>query len=991
MLAGTTRAVFIYHRCKRVKLDTGSRLSFAPPAGLTSFSRRWQSAVPCNPGTDHVDDGDNPDGDSVESEREASLASPVTDHPRRRYGPWHRRWQPNPTAQLGVTSLGNPAEVLMLPSRDRVIPQVPETEVDGDSKPSLQDTIDSERAPLTGHKLKQHIEQIRAKIGKQRGELEKDEWQPVKKALTDGFTNLQLQAYIRAFGGLDRGKWPNTNGKKDMLARLIAEEVWGFVIPSPQKIPGRPEKHAQSFHPVSDTAKLELMLMDPAQPLKKIAENFDVKLDVLLAKSRYALSGLSTDIQKARTAVAAQLQSMQSLQVPLSGHLTKPWQEPGRKHYLSEWLHSLERQYAVKINWIDDSLGMVHRSNSQTLQQVRRDILSSVLPPSGWQKTLIWPELDDSLLEVQPVKTPKELSVVSQSQTLGRLKSSAYSQGGHRLRNSTSTSDVLTRAFFVTTKGQVFSNRQDPYWSQHVEFGQALLPLSRPSKSLSLPILGTTGAVKADPQRKSIPVPHSVGVPEVTIKASKEIESDRAVALGNEPSASDFVGNVPFLSQHISRLHAWDNSAANTAHPGQQIIAVELVPTASPGNPLRSSLPSFNIHFRAIDGTSGKHSRLDVRAITAVHYAKSILVQCPQDVVDLRFREELRQDLLSPSEKWNEPESDHQLLKAAIRQFGLAASKSQTSDWKFRPFVNIPLSESLRRVRARMLTNPGPERPSAGSQSPVKEEILSKVEYVLQSVEVIDVASYRVPVNLKYRVEQEGVVKHGVDQHDFCLDHISYTGPEYSRQVIRLSQQPFLLLPALRTPPASLFIKAALQLAMDFSQNPQRGVLETDSLNDLDFVYDHERAEEAAAKVRAEAATIKVTRPTAAQLAADAAKKAASTSKNSAEQKQKAGFNGSQQKKEAKTLSKATAKADKGQDAGDKTNHPAKKSAKKETSPKQPTRPSASSSMGATEKPFMKGKKAVKPNDNSKKNPGNASMSKKKSSTSFITGQKRRC
>src|SRR4051794_38044052 len=108
----------------------------------------------------------------------------------------YRKFHPDRVAELGLSSLGKPAEVLVLQPRDRRIPRMP-IEDDQEDEPNLLESLQAETAPLDPEQVKQNIEQIKKPFGVGGQTLSEAQWKELKHNLVKGFTHVQLLDYIR--------------------------------------------------------------------------------------------------------------------------------------------------------------------------------------------------------------------------------------------------------------------------------------------------------------------------------------------------------------------------------------------------------------------------------------------------------------------------------------------------------------------------------------------------------------------------------------------------------------------------------------------------------------------------------------------------------------------------------------------------------------------------------------------------------------------------
>ena len=297
MLARATKPVYVCLRCRRNLSRDKFNSSTAAEFFTTPAPRRWQSVAVRHLALDDDDDENHDSGDVSNNSNQAF---------NRPKPHWPRKWMPEPTTELGVDSLGKPTEVLLLPSRDRRIPRVPQSEEkEKVSGTTLHDSINSERAPLSGRKLVENIEQVRNLVGKMRGQLEKHEWTKLRINLTSGFQKAQLVNYLRLRKAEFSPGFPKNNPSKEEIMKFLVEEIWGFTIPSQDESRVRKAGKVKLGWNLRDPAKLKHLITHSTQPLKRIAEQNDVQVDVYASQSRLRVSGGRDDANRALRALVS--------------------------------------------------------------------------------------------------------------------------------------------------------------------------------------------------------------------------------------------------------------------------------------------------------------------------------------------------------------------------------------------------------------------------------------------------------------------------------------------------------------------------------------------------------------------------------------------------------------------------------------------------------------------------------------------------------------
>lgn len=300
MFGRASSATHVCLRC-RSRLIKRPRLWFEP----SPFHYRHQSTLAAQSAEPEAN-GDDPG--SIDSQ-------PNKPQPRPRiYRDKH--WRPAPTKDLGVDSLGTPAEILVLPERKKRPSSRKEEDADldplqhqeaenveqeGSTKPTqlnVQESLAQELRPITIQEVNRNIEIIRDQIGGQGTHLSPARWSRARNSLRDGFTKDQLRRYIQhnlpieKFALKDDPSKLAHATKKDVAAWLL-HSVWDIQSDHPQATPAQPQKSI-----VFSGQDLDIILRGKAQHLADIASQFRVKIDVFRNEARMRVTGSREDIEK---------------------------------------------------------------------------------------------------------------------------------------------------------------------------------------------------------------------------------------------------------------------------------------------------------------------------------------------------------------------------------------------------------------------------------------------------------------------------------------------------------------------------------------------------------------------------------------------------------------------------------------------------------------------------------------------------------------------
>ncbi|EXJ57712.1 uncharacterized protein A1O5_12502 [Cladophialophora psammophila CBS 110553] len=874
MLARAAKPVHVCLRCQR----NLARANFNSPGAAESVNRcvprRWQSAATHPLIHEAVADDDKDNKNFSESNLQPDPTSPPRPSVRRLN---FRKWTPKPTAQLGVNSLGKPAEVLLLPTRDRRIPQVPKDE--GTEKmlgSTLQESIDSENVPLSGQKLAENIEQVRSLVGKMRGQLEKHEWTALKRHLANGFQKAQLKKYIRLRKGNFSSSEDLDKCNKREIIKYLVEEVWGFTTPVQDESAAPPGKQSKMVLSLREPVKLDHLLMHPSEPLKRIAEELDVQFDVYPSQCRIRAMGSKANAQQALQRISRYTKNLGQIVIQLKGSRYAMYQDPASKDYLNAYLKSIQRKYqGLNIGMDEQCIRIVHLGNPRGADQARREILLSVPTENLSEKSAIWPPMGISATALQPFPTPSEFPAILHHSQWARLVSSSPSSKTSKAitRKTAALAPLLQglrETFDPSTRIHNTGNRQELYYDMAARFGQALiqkLPRAveggvdkdttgsaegqggstiailargcKPEKSEIREHNPSTKNQRAEDgfsqvQRNASNVvnhePHS----DTTSKAQDADGEDEREALLERPAPTQktemkrFVGGGPFLAQHLALMASWTQAPLEASKDvdknARAILRLELLPIST-----SKGLPTFEIYVTAGESVGGQRPRLKIIRVAAIHHETHFTVLCPQNDIDVQFTQQLKQDLVYPGSA----ETDvARLLINALRGYIGNAQARGSSDWVFLPFLTLQVHHSLldahKRIQHAVTQSEGTGTRGAAETESKKSTpgmVEKKHEYILRSVDVVDVDSRLFSVHSASKLPKNKSSLNSTSKHspqptaNFCLDHVTYTGAVATRQELRLAERPLLYAPNLAQPDFPTFVKAALEVAKRLGEN----------------------------------------------------------------------------------------------------------------------------------------------------------------------------
>ena len=235
-----------------------------------------------------------------------------------------KKWRPAKTEVLGVPSLGTPAEVLVLPPRDRKIPTVP-TGSEG-RKHEIQASLDSELHPLTQEQVNDNLDLLKPPVATATSVADAESLGRLRKTLVKGFKTNQLLRYIefkhqRPFKLKDL---PRTKiGFKSRLANYIVSQLWLAAPPADQN--DRDQSNVSSKFSLPRSV-LQALLAQTSKPLQALSEGEGIRIDV------FGQDVILTQLKTATADVAsrANQQVLKKLKL-LQATITKKRQQLGNK------------------------------------------------------------------------------------------------------------------------------------------------------------------------------------------------------------------------------------------------------------------------------------------------------------------------------------------------------------------------------------------------------------------------------------------------------------------------------------------------------------------------------------------------------------------------------------------------------------------------------------------------------------------------------------
>ncbi|KAK4943145.1 hypothetical protein LTR10_017169 [Elasticomyces elasticus] len=837
MFKRLSRSAYLCLRCQKNLARNESQSLRTADLASALVPRRWQSSAAAA----HVEDDDD-----IQVDRIPQQPPSDAENPGRPKDYKYRRWKPKRTAELGVNSLGKPAEVLILPSRDRFIPRVPEEGGDKDNvRAMVQQALDFEKEPLQLEGLKTNIEQVQSVIGKERGQLEDSEWQALRTHLKKGFSLHQLQRYVGAMAKTSATQNQDTHfmklDKADLIQHIV-QEVWGFTGPATANIDDSKKSVSLRVN-VGHEAKLGWFLTDSNQHLKKISEECKVGIDVYRKGKRIKINGLAVRANAAVQKVNRLAKDLKLVEIHLTGAVGNTYRDPALQDRVKAFLKSVEQKYQVYIhlNDIGDHIKLVHDKRPNSGAHAHREVLLVAERISELQKVAVWNPEPQSETTMMPYPNPNDFSWDLYQLPWNRrvtMKSNPQPTATMVSSSSCATQSMVDdierwfmRTMSVTAK---LSARDGLHHDFSVRFGRALfrdkaglhkdtkddvvaqtdskgenhMKTVAPSehKGLAASSRGQTHATadvqRSHPERADI-VPSSKSADTRAATMIQSEPSTASISEGAERGSPRFVGDIPYLTQLLAPMQIWVPRRAATSgidSNARAILRLELAPT--PNSSKAKRYPSFEMFI-----TVGEEEkpRLTLASLSAIHKDQSFVALCPGQEVDVKFRGRLLRKL------WYQGAEPTRLLAPmlkGVRDYIGKAQAQGVTQWLFSPFVTLSMHRSLAREGQAVQVKVA-DATAEKVDLPLKHAELEKTEYVLQTVDVMDVDSRVVTVSTHDHDHDD--IPLGV--HQLCLENVTLTGANTTRQELRLAEGSVLYTPKLAAPKVRLLARTALEMS----------------------------------------------------------------------------------------------------------------------------------------------------------------------------------
>ncbi|KEF58523.1 uncharacterized protein A1O9_06449, partial [Exophiala aquamarina CBS 119918] len=808
MFARVTTSAHVCLRCQR-------RLANIIPAkssqlNVPSTSRRWQSSAVAR----------------LEEEEEEHLNAPST--PALTQTPpkfkSFTRWRPptSKSAELGVNSLGKPAEVLILPAHDRKIPTLA-TEAGGqeDSVATLQESLDSEQSHVDPASLHRAIGQVYDKFLESRDdiapEITLEEYNSMHHQMLRAFTQAQLQHYLLArlpdnhpFKVKSERSMKRSMKSRSILISKIFTEVWGLVIPS------NAINENKSYNYIPDEATFEYLLTDPRQPLSTIAKEKNVTINAFRRERRFEVSGTPHAAKSAKKAINNFHKNKDNLQSIVVNFMSKKqsiYADPSMRGAVKAFLRRVQEKYHLHIAIGKTTIKIVHHNMPHAAKQAADEIRIAGESKKEIRRVHICQPRKSSQMALERYPTPPEFPLGISQTPWSRLMttnietsmSDPSSMRPHSISEAATIVQKLS-AFFEPSKFLSAPTTRSNVRSEVTAIiGQALfqskpIPLAA-ERAVKRPLANT------DSQSTELSVYPSNTSPSVEGKGEHKRVADQLKSM----AGPTFAGDLPFTLQQLINLDSWKELPLHTQRDivtdrGQSIHRLVF---ACANIEESNNWPSFEVYASsALAAHTAERAELTVLRISAIHAQRSFYALFPEGQNDVKFTQQIKHDLVYPNK--NKLVAHASTLEAFSEYFKSAQLVDGTR-WIFESPLNLPVAFTMRSFAERRRLAPWGRAEISEAGNTTYDKALSKVGYYLHSMETVEADSHSVPVP---------ITPGGSETATLSLDNITFSGSNVTRQELRLSDRPLFSTPSLKKLDLTTLVNGAMALAEHLGKDP---------------------------------------------------------------------------------------------------------------------------------------------------------------------------
>jgi Mitochondrial inner-membrane-bound regulator len=756
-----------------------------------------------------------------------------------------RVWEPPKVAELGVSSLGEPAEVLVLKDRDRHVPTMAKNEAGRAkaSQPLILEALQAENLPPTSESIKQSLEQISAPYRFQSKALSSSRLAELRKKIMDGFTQDQLRSYciddnrhnlVRAATmqledtqiqpqiinspspAEATTKGPTTVKKIFELGRA---GLVNYILNDKWSLPGLQNEHTER-HISVESQKLEYILTHKQSTLEQCAQQSKVTINASRTDGSIHIRGELEHVSAARSKMNDFCK-----RIVISRVRTVSTGKDLENIASSDFLRHLTETYNVAIGWSSeedentqkrvDRLTICYH-DTQDLQNglnaeraillAERKFLLSQKRDRSERKISMWLSNNGTKADLVLHQAPGELNRTHQHKVWARwvapqppIRMGTVDPGPESpLGKLNIYRKSINRQ--IQTLAKVLGGEHDKFFPEMFLKQRPKIKTRTSKFAITDEIVTHFGKVLFS----KMDVTMEDGFDTIrTDKTSKLLKAKESV-----PTLLS--SDLPRVANFLSLLPPFDRTewAVNNAHEKEhkRHYRLRYVPLSS-RLPSNSGAPLIEIDILR-KGRPGLAVTNYVTSAWAILEEQSHRLLTPTFAIDLDFVRRLKSQLFRtvPGQKTPAPKATW------LEEFGEQIRNSDSD--QFPPFLNVILpNHTMKRNPPKALHEESTkDAADAVQEEPALSKIYrsyrkkrlpktTKVDYVLESSELVHSRSYR--------------------SKTWCLEHLGFesTASGNTQESLRLARQP-LLDPDTQQPPIRALLERAFKIAAEMS-DPQ--------------------------------------------------------------------------------------------------------------------------------------------------------------------------
>ncbi|RVX70131.1 hypothetical protein B0A52_06303 [Exophiala mesophila] len=749
-----------------------------------------------------------------------------------------RQWHTGRTASLGVTSLGKPAEVIILPAVDRKIPTLPKDQEKDDNAGSLQAHIDLENEPLISEQLIENIDQVAPKFDPRERNLTVEEYTQLRRTLGAGFTVHQLRYYVKY---KTSSRIAKAQKNRIETINLIIKGIWGHLLPvrdadSDREIDRSLQKISYRIHKL----KYQFILTNKNPYFKDVldtlARTFDVKIDLYRKDRVVTISGKAYDCNACLKSLAKYVSDVTITHISAVRDLTV-LSNPAYRTATKSFLEGLGRKYQLTIYRNLSAIKIYHYKNLANVAQAVREIRNAGEPRRFPHQVHVWPQNLQAQSLLQPHPVPVEANFAIAQGAWGRLSSTVP---GAQLLDSSKEEEVseelkvleqnLDEFFYANELLRPVTSRMDMHYDMSAQFGKVLFRTSptftdrsgtqvpdrhlKHQKALSAPS-GTSesddnATLSTTSEEKEAGPPNDEQAVLDSTESMTQTQNQDSSQSTNESTSTPllsnptFTGQIGYAAQQIVTLDHWKDASSmiSAGSPSGSQVLFRII--LRPPDLQKGMAPVLEILGTCDDWGRGE---LEITRITAVHAERSFYLLLPDQNVDVKLVRQMKHDIYFKGVEVKKAyEGVVDMLKANIsKTMNLRALESL-----FVPILEIPMPSVLRTMVSKMNAAVAAGKAfSYGRRKEFGDHKMLKIEYTQKSVEILDVDLRTMPVSTP-----------GMKDVPMALEYMTHSGSRTVCHDLRLSEQPFHARNFKTQLTLGGFAHAAIQVARQLGHRP---------------------------------------------------------------------------------------------------------------------------------------------------------------------------